>query len=110
MRKLPVAGIASFPKDASEVRSFMGLIQFSSKFLPDVGSCGQTYLRANKKGTNLVSGENFVSGENQQKAFENQKQVIMQADTQAYYKVGYKTYIKLHMLHQLVWALRLSYK
>ena len=29
---------ARSPKDASEVRSFMGLVQYSAKFMPDLAS------------------------------------------------------------------------
>ena len=45
------------PKDASEVRLFMGLVQYSAKFLPDVASVFRPiHTRANEKGYQVCLG------------------------------------------------------
>ena len=44
------------PKDASEVRSFMGLVQYSAKFIPDVASVAKPISRVNQKGRYLRMG------------------------------------------------------
>lgn len=38
------------PKDASEVRSFMGIVQYSSKFMPDVASVAKPIQELTRKG------------------------------------------------------------
>ena len=75
------------PKDASEVRSFMGLVQYSAKFLADVAAVSRPIQELTRKGTK------FVWGAEQQTAFERRKLMITQADTLAYYKIGCRTRI-----------------
>lgn len=75
------------PKDASEVRSFMGIVQYSSKFMPDVGSVAKPFQELTRKG--VV----FHRGNEQQAAFEELKRLITQAETLAYLKVGCRTRI-----------------
>ena len=78
---------ARSPKDASEVRSFMGLVQYSAKFMPDVASVAKPIQELTRKG--VV----FQWGGEQQTAFEELKCLITQAETLAYFKVGCKTRI-----------------
>ena len=47
---------ARAPKDASEVRSFMGLVQYSAKFMPDVASVARPLQELTRKGANFVWG------------------------------------------------------
>ena len=75
------------PKDASEVRSFMGLVQYSAKFMPDVASVVRTIQELTRKGAK------FAWEAEQQTAFERLKQMIAQAETLAYCKVGCRTRI-----------------
>ena len=75
------------PKDASEVRSFMGLVQYSAKFMPDVASVAKPIQELTRKSTK------FVWGAAQQTAFQELKQMITQAETLAYYQVGCRTRI-----------------
>lgn len=75
------------PKDASEVRSFMGIVQYSSKFMPDVASVAKPIQELTRKG--VV----FHWGNEQQAAFEELKRLITQAETLAYFKVGCRTRI-----------------
>ena len=78
---------ARAPKDASEVRSFMGLVQYSSKFMPDVATVAKPIQELTRKGAV------FHWGKEQQTAFEELKHLITQADTLAYFKVGCRTRI-----------------
>ena len=75
------------PKDASEVRSFMGLVQYSAKFMPDVASVAKPIQELTRKG--VV----FQWGGEQQTAFEELKCLITQAEILAYFKIGCKTRI-----------------
>ena len=78
---------ARTPKDASEVRSFMGLVQYSAKFMPDIATVAKPIQELTKKGVA------FKWGVEQQTAFQALKRLITQAETLAYYKVGCKTRI-----------------
>ena len=75
------------PKDASEVRSFMGLVQYSAKFMPDIATVAKPIQELTKKGVA------FKWGVEQQTAFQELKRLITQAETLDYYKVGCKTRI-----------------
>jgi len=63
------------PKDASEVRSFMGLVQYSAKFMPDVPSIAKPIQELTRKGVT------FNWGEEQQTAFEELKSLVTQAES-----------------------------
>ena len=76
---------ARSPKDASEVRSFMALVQYSSKFMPDVASVAKPIQELTRKG--VV----FHWGIELQTAFEELKRLIIQAEILAYFKVGCRT-------------------
>ena len=75
------------PMDASEVRSFMGLVQCSAKFIPDVASVAKPIQELTRNKTK------FVWGVEQQTAFQELKRTITKVDTVAYYKVGCRTRI-----------------
>lgn len=85
--KIAVIRDARAPKDVSEVRSFMGLVQYSAKFMLDVASVARPIQVLTRKGVK------FVGGAEQQTAFERLKQMITQVDTLTYYKVGCRTRI-----------------
>ena len=55
------------PKDASEVRSFMGMVQYSARFMPDLASIARPIQDLARKGVP------FVWGAEQQKAFQELK-------------------------------------
>jgi len=69
------------PKDASEVQSFMGLVQYSEKFMPDVASIAKPIQELTRKGVT------FKWGEEQQTAFQELKCLITQAETLGYFRV-----------------------
>lgn len=75
------------PKDAGEVRSFMGLVQYSVKFMPDVASVAKPIHELTRKGVT------FRWGEEQQTAFQELKCLITQAETLAYFRVDCRTRI-----------------
>ena len=77
---------ARSPKEI-EVRSFMGLVQYSAKFMPDLASIARPIQDLTRKGVP------FVWGAEQQKAFQELKCLITQAETLAYYQVGCRTRI-----------------
>lgn len=68
------------PKAASEVRSFMGLVQYSEKFMPDVTAKAKPVQELTRKETV------FHWDKEQQFAFEELKRLITQAETLAYFK------------------------
>lgn len=78
---------AQVPKNAREARSFMGLVQFSAKFLPNLSTVARPIQELTRKGVD------FVWGEHQEKAFRELKRLITSADTLAYFDVKAKTRI-----------------
>ena len=60
----------------------MGLVHYSAKFMADLASAAKLIQEVTGKRVK------FAWGEEQQTAFERLKQMITQADTLAYYKVG----------------------
>ena len=75
------------PKDASEVRSFMDLVQYSAKFMPGVASIAKPIQELTRKGVS------FKWCEEQQTAFEELKCLITQAETLGYFRVDCRTRI-----------------
>ena len=78
---------ARAPKDASEVSSFMGLVQYSAKFMADLASVAKPIQELMRKGVK------FVWGEEQKTAFERLKRMITHANVLAYHKVSCRTRI-----------------
>ena len=62
---------AQSPKDASEVRSFMGLAQHLAKFMPDIASMAKPIHELTRKGITVKGGGG--GGEEQQTAFQELK-------------------------------------
>jgi len=75
------------PKNSSEARSFMGLVQYSSKFIPDLATIARPIQDLMKKNTK------FVWGEEQQNAFEKLKRAITHPQVLAFFKNDCKTRI-----------------
>ena len=86
-KKIAAIRDARSPKDVSEVQSFMGLVQYSAKFMPDLASIARPIQDLTRKGVP------FVWGAEQQKAFQELKHLITHAETLAYYQVGCRTRI-----------------
>lgn len=75
------------PKDANEVWSFMGLVLYFWKFIPDVVSVAKPIQELTRKG--IV----FHWGKEHQTAFEELKRLITQVETLAYFKVACREWI-----------------
>ena len=71
---------ASPPQDASQVRSFVQLVQYSAKFLPNFAQEAEP-LRCL-----LRKNEPFIWGEAQERSFQKLKQLVAQATTLAYFR------------------------
>lgn len=76
---------ASEPSTVSEVRSFLGLVQYSAKFLPDLAEVSEPLRRLTRK------GEIFQWGEAQAESFSKLKLLISDAETLAYFRKDSKT-------------------
>ena len=75
------------PETQSEVRSFLGLANFSARFLPNFASVAEPLRRLTKKG--FV----FKFGPEQKAAFARLKQLMSSADTLAYFDMNAPTQV-----------------
>ena len=75
------------PQNVNEARSFLGLAQFVSKFVPDLSSIAEPIQRLTHKNAE------FKWGKEQQVAFEKLKELITHADASAYFNVNSRTRI-----------------
>lgn len=75
------------PQNASEARSFLGLVQFVSKFVPDLSSVAEPIQRLTHKNVE------FKWYPEQQAAFEKLKELITNANALAYFSVDGRTRI-----------------
>ena len=78
---------ASPPQDASRVRSFVQLVQYSAKFLPNFAQ------EAEPLRSLLRKNEPFIRGEAQEMSFQKLKQLVAQATTLAYFRGDCNTLI-----------------
>ena len=67
------------PQNAEEVRSFLGLVNFSARFIPNLASIAEPLHRLTRKQTP------FVWGTEQQGAFDALKDSLANAETLAYF-------------------------
>ena len=75
------------PQNASEARSFLGLVQFVSKFVPDLSSIAVPIQRLTHKNAE------FKWGREQQISFEKLKKLITNANALAYFSIDSRTRI-----------------
>ncbi|PIK56413.1 hypothetical protein BSL78_06657 [Apostichopus japonicus] len=66
---------ASEPKTASEVRSFLGLVQFVARFIPDLSTVSEPLRKLTRK------NEQFRWGPEQNKAFNTLKDSLTHSET-----------------------------
>ena len=78
---------AQAPKNVSEVRSFVQLVQYSSKFIPNFSQVAEPLWKLLRK------GQPFVWGTEQQLAFEELKWLMTSANALAYFRGDCKTRI-----------------
>ena len=77
---------ASPPQDASEVRSFVQLVQYSAKFIPNFAQEAEPLRNLLRKNVP------FGWGKDQNKAFQRLKKLMAQASVLAYFKGDCHTY------------------
>jgi transposase InsO family protein len=75
------------PENATEVRSFLGLVNFNAKFIPNLASCAEPLRRLTRK------HEPFVWGSEQQKSFDSLKEHLADAETLGYFDKKAKTQV-----------------
>jgi len=73
------------PASVAEVRSFMGLVNFSAKFIPNLATVSDPLRQLTRKGVT------FKWGEKQQEALKALKETLASAETLAYYDKDAKT-------------------
>ena len=79
--KVKAVNEAREPQTVSEVKSFLGLVNFNARFIPDFETVAEPLRRLIKK------GEPFIFGLEQQVAFADLKRRLAQADTLGYFIV-----------------------
>ena len=87
---------ASPPQDASQVRSFVQLVQYSAKFLPNFAQ------EAEPLRSLLRKNEPFIWGEAQERSFQKLKQLVAQATTLAYFRGDRNTRIITNLNLKLI--------
>ena len=67
------------PTNAAEVRSFLGLVNFTARFIPDLATVSAPFRLLTK------GGESFVWGPDQQQSFDELKKRLSSAETLVYF-------------------------
>ncbi|XP_046746420.1 uncharacterized protein K02A2.6-like [Diprion similis] len=75
------------PENAEEVRSFLGLINFSSRFIPDLATTSEPLRRLTKK------NHKFEWNKEQERAFQELKKAIVRPGTLGFFQKGVKTQV-----------------
>ena len=76
---------ARAPESVAEVRCFIGLVNFSAQFIPNLAAVAEPLRQLTRKGVT------FKWGEKQQEAFEALKETLASGETLAYYDNDAKT-------------------
>ncbi|MCG8032064.1 MAG: RNA-directed DNA polymerase, partial [Candidatus Thiodiazotropha taylori] len=75
------------PESAAEVKSFLGLVTYSSRYIPNFSTVSEPLRRL------LKQNEPFIWGEEQRASFDKLKRLLANADTLGYYDVNAKTQV-----------------
>ncbi|XP_033758102.1 uncharacterized protein K02A2.6-like [Pecten maximus] len=78
---------ATEPTSASEIRSFLGLVNFSARYIPHLATVSEPLRKLTKK--NVV----FTWGKEQQDSFEKFKGSLVKAETLGHFKLDVKTQV-----------------
>ena len=73
------------PMNAAEVRGFLGLVNFTARFIPDLATVSAPLRQLTK------SGESFVWGPEQQQSFDELKKRLSSAETLGYFDKNAQT-------------------
>lgn len=76
---------AKEPQNASEVKSFLGLVNFSARYIKDISSISEPLRRLTRK------DQLFVWGKEQQESFKELKNRLSNAETLGYFNPNAKT-------------------
>jgi len=76
---------AKEPQNASEVRGFLGLVNYCSKFIPDYSTKTEPLRRLTRQNVP------FVFGDEQKRAFQELKQCLANSETLGYFDLKYPT-------------------
>ena len=85
--KIAAVKNAREPKSASEVRAFLGLVNYSGRFIQNLATISEPLLRLTKK------GEDFKWGKEQAQAFQELKQRLGNAEILGYFDPTAKTIV-----------------
>ena len=78
---------ARAPENSAEVKSFLGLVTYSSRFIPDFATVSAPMRELIKKNVQ------FTWGDEQQKSFDQLKSLLASADVLGYYDVEAETQV-----------------
>ena len=78
---------AKEPENVSEVRSFLGLVNFNARFIPDLATIAEPLWRLTKKNVK------FVWGPEQRRSFQTLKDKLTNAETLGYFDQNAKTMV-----------------
>lgn len=76
---------ATTPKNAAEVRSFLGLVNFSARYIPNLAAVCEPLRTLTRQGVN------FEWGIKQQESFERLKESLTNAETLGHFRLDAKT-------------------
>ena len=85
--KIAAVKNAKPPNEVSTVRSFLGLVQYSAKFIPNLAEVAEPLQELTRR------NEKFVWNQRRQTAFDKLKTLLSNAETLAYFKGSCKTRI-----------------
>ena len=75
------------PQNSSEVKSFLGLVNFSARFIPNMASIAEPLRKLTRK------SEPFIWGDEQQQSFDNLKESLSTASNLGYFDRRDKTQV-----------------
>lgn len=87
LSKVKAVQEAREPENVSEVRSFLGLVNFCGRFIPNLATRAEPLRRLTRK------DEPFVFGTEQKKAFQSLKEALSSADTLGFFDPKAKTQV-----------------
>lgn len=84
-----VKAVAEFrrPENASEVKSFLGLVNYSARFIPNLATINEPLRKLTKK------GQPFVWGSEQEESFERLRGCLSDTETLGYFDKDAKTQV-----------------
>ena len=77
------------PKKKEEVRSFLGMVNYSSRFIRNFSTLSEPLRRLTHK------GQDFVWGEDQSKAFDSLKQALISKPVTKYFDVNKESELRV---------------